>query len=197
MPNATIPNRREAAKLAHHEPDIQDPVLNAEPKKKQKKRRRSFCLFWCRTTDRILVEERRPQEARHSEKNDEGEVVTETYVEPKSFGLFGGGAQKSETPLQTIRRELQEEVGFRFKHFDYSVTVPGTRTTIFVKILEEEFKPNLSFESSGFRWVHDFVDVAPLHSVVAQNYSLLRRLVVASRKFSASASPMQIQEGQG
>lgn len=197
MSNVSIPNKREASKLVHHGSDIADPVLNGEPKKKQRKRMRSFCLFWCRTTDRILVEERRPQEQSRRTKNEEGETSVTYFVEPKSFGLFGGGARKSETPLQTIRRELQEEVGYRFKHFDYSVTIPGTKTTLFVKVVEEEFKPHLSFESAGYRWVHDFLDVRPLHSVVAQNYSLLRRLVVAARKFSGTATPMQIQEGQG
>ena len=146
--------------------------LDTSPRKKQKQKRRAFCLIWCADTERLLMEKRRPTS---------DNVPVDVHVN-NEYGLFGGGADKKETPLQNIQRELHEEIGIRFESFDYAVTVPGTKTTIFVKIVEREFKPTLSVESAGFRWVHDFLDVRPLHSVVAQNYSLLRRLVVAAGK---------------
>lgn len=147
--------------------DITDVVLDGDPKKSQKQKRRSFCVIWCKASDRMLVERRRDS----SDSKKSG-----------AYGLFGGGADSGESPIQNIKRELLEEIGVRFKWFDFAHTIPGTKTTIFVKIVSKEFKPKLSYESTGYRWIHDFLEVYPLHSVVAQNYSLLRRLVTAARK---------------
>lgn len=149
--------------------DITDVVLDAEPKKKQQQKQRSFCIIWCKTTDRMLVERRR--DSTDSRKSG-------------AYGLFGGGAAKGESAIQNIKRELFEETGAHFKWFDFAHTVPGTKTTLFVKTVAKEFKPKLSYESTGYRWIHDFLEVYPLHSVVAQNYSLLRRLITAARKAS-------------
>lgn len=147
--------------------DITDVVLDADPKQKQKQKQRSFCVIWCKASDRMLVERRRDS----SDSRKSG-----------AYGLFGGGANSGELPIQNIKRELSEEIGVKFKWFDFAHKVPGTKTTIFVKVVAKEFKPRLSYESTGYRWIHDFLEVYPLHNVVTQNYSLLRRLVTAARK---------------
>ena len=175
MPKKPANTKTKSKKPTSTEPagsDIVDPILNSKPRPRQRKRVRSFCVIWCSETDRLLLERRRVQETGKSE-------IARSVNE---YGLFGGGANKNESPLQNIRRELYEETGKKFSWFDYAVTLPGTKTTIFVKVVKKEFKPKLSFESAGFQWVHDFLDVRPLHSVVAQNYSVLRRLLVACRK---------------
>lgn len=157
-------------------------ALDKAPKQKQTKRRRAFCLIYCSSTGRTLVEKRRPTSGNVVLDDNDSSPGTGALSTFNEYGLFGGGADRKETPLQNIQRELAEEIGVGYNFFEFAVRVPNTKTTIFVKIVDKEFRPKLSVESAGYKWVHDFLEVRPLHSVVAQNYSLLRRLLVACVK---------------
>lgn len=129
----------------------------------------AFCLPYCKTTNRFLLEYR-----------------SEIVGNPNTYGFFGGGAIKGEDPVQTVCREFFEETGFRVKHgFDYAIELNKKKHVhLFVKILRREFEPILSPESSGFRWVRDVEDVKPLHPMIIKYYGVIRRLMEATRQAS-------------
>lgn len=129
-----------------------------------------FCLIYCRNTDRFLFEQR-----------------SKDVNNGLEWGLFGGGVDSGETLLEAMLRELREEAGFRFRGFDYATTkLYGKRITIFVKILNRELVPRLSWESSNYRWIQDLDDVRPLHKKMAKRYNELRRLMEATREAGKS-----------
>ena len=87
-----------------------------------------------------------------------------TVGHPNTWGFFGGKAEKGETPLQNVRRELREETGKQFVDFDHESERVPSRIWYFIKIVEREFTPVLSDESSAFRWCDRFP--VPLHPMV-------------------------------
>jgi 8-oxo-dGTP pyrophosphatase MutT (NUDIX family) len=87
-----------------------------------------------------------------------------TVGHPNTWGFFGGKADKKETPLQNIRRELREETGKQFVDFDHVSEMVPDRIWYFIKLVDYEFAPVLSDESSAFQWCDEFP--VPLHPMV-------------------------------
>jgi len=112
----------------------------------------SGCIFLSIDTGRVLLQQR-------SEKSSH----------PRTWGFFGGKGEVGERPLETLLRELEEEVGMlpdvekiyplhkfispdnRFEYNTFAVAV------------FEEFIPQLNNESDGFCWVKIGNWPRPLH----------------------------------
>lgn len=126
----------------------------------------AFCIIYCGATSRFLMEHR-------------GKDVGN----PLSYGFFGGGIEKNESPVKALCRELKEETGLEVKSFDYGLRVASkVPVYLFVKLLDHEFEPMLSWESAGYRWVYDLDDVKPLHGKLVKYYGKIRRLMEATRQ---------------
>ena len=121
----------------------------------------SGCIFLALDTGRVLLQQRSGNSSH-----------------PRTWGFFGGKAEKGESPFDALTRELEEEIGFipdvqkihplhkftspdkRFEYHSYCVTV------------YEEFVPQLNNESDGYCWVKMGNWPRPLHpGVKAQLYN--------------------------
>ncbi len=89
---------------------------------------------------------------------------------PRTWGFFGGKAEKNERPLQTLLRELEEEIGLLP---DIQKVYPLNKFTspdknfvynTFVVTVYDEFVPQLNDESNGFCWVKMGNWPRPLHN---------------------------------
>jgi 8-oxo-dGTP pyrophosphatase MutT (NUDIX family) len=89
---------------------------------------------------------------------------------PRTWGFFGGKAEKDERPLQTLLRELEEEIGLLP---DIQKVYPLNKFTspdknfvynTFVVTVYDEFVPQLNDESNGFCWVKMGNWPRPLHN---------------------------------
>ena len=94
----------------------------------------AFCLIFAKDTRRFLMELR-------------GKEVGN----PMTWGFFGGGVESGETFEDAMRRELREEAGLDVRFFD-GVMRSRKGVSIFIKIMDHEFDPILSFESESWRW---------------------------------------------
>lgn len=81
------------------------------------------------------------------------------YVnEPHTWGVWGGAIDSNEQPRQAVLRELREEAGYT-GHIElidaYIFRSSGGGFTFynFIGIVDEEFEPELDWESQGFEWI--------------------------------------------
>jgi len=86
--------------------------------------------------------------------------------QPGTWGTWGGAIDKGEDPETAARREVIEEAG----HAGHLVMLPlyvfvkGTfRYSNFLAIVDDEFKPELNWETQGFRWCQWGQWPKPLH----------------------------------
>ena len=112
----------------------------------------SGCLFLAVDTGRILLQQR----SQHSSH-------------PRTWGFFGGKGEKNERPIETLLRELNEEIGILP---DVEKVYPLNKFTspdkkfiynTFVVAVFEEFIPVLNNESDGYCWVKINNWPRPLH----------------------------------
>ena len=87
---------------------------------------------------------------------------------PNTWGIPGGKIEDSETLLEGVIRECEEEIGFFPKDvklipIQKFVNYNFTYHTFFCEV-EEEFKPNLNEEHCGYAWVGDDQYPKPLHA---------------------------------
>lgn len=112
----------------------------------------SGCIFLAVDTGRVMLQQRSNQSSH-----------------PRTWGFFGGKGEKAERPIQTLLRELEEEIGmlpnvekvYPLNKF----TSPDRKFTYntFVVTIYEEFVPVLNNESDGFCWVKIGNWPRPLH----------------------------------
>lgn len=105
---------------------------------------------------------------------DTGKVCLQLRSDTSKFSgtwsFWGGKSEKNEIPIETLLRELKEEIGIipdveklyplhkyisRDKNFEYNA---------FVLTVYEEFIPELNSESSGYCWVNVGMYPKPLHN---------------------------------
>jgi len=128
----------------------------------------SGCIFLALDTGRVCLQLRSD---------------SSTYSGTWSF--WGGKQEKDETPIQTLLRELHEEIGIlpevekvyplhkyisRDKNFEYNA---------YVVTVYEEFIPQLNSESNGYTWVNVGTYPRPLHrgaKVVLLNKKMKEKL---------------------
>ena len=116
---------------------------------------------------------------------------------PRTWGFFGGKGELNERPLQTLLRELEEEIGILpYVQKVYPLnkfTSPDKRFiyNTFVVTVYNEFIPQLNNESDGYCWVKVGNWPRPLHSGVrAQVYNkdIVKKIKTIRENASADGS---------
>ena len=135
----------------------------------------SGCIILCESTQRILLQLRSPD---RRNKN--------------YWGFWGGGCEGTETPVETIERELMEEIGFlpeikKFYPLHKMVSNDDTfEYDTFLATVAEEFIPVLNSESEGYAWVQYDRHPIPLHpgaKLVLQNPKILSKVRTIVEQF--------------
>lgn len=107
--------------------------------------------FYCSTTDRCLY------------------LLRNDPKHPYTWGLPGGKSEKSETLIQTLHRECEEEIGFFPEH---KKIIPIEQFTsadkrfsfhTFFCVVGEEFVPSLNHEHLGYAWIESRTWPRPMH----------------------------------
>lgn len=112
----------------------------------------SGCIFLAVDTGRVMLQQR-SQNSSH----------------PRTWGFFGGKSEGTERPIETLLRELNEEVGILpdvEKIYPLNKFIsPDKKFTYhtFVVAVFEEFTPVLNNESDGYCWVKISNWPRPLH----------------------------------
>ena len=96
---------------------------------------------------------------------------------PRTWGFFGGKSENQERPVETLLRELQEEIG-GIPSYDKIIPLNTFTSSnkkfiyyTFVVLVKREFIPILNTESDSFAWVNINSWPEPLHpGVKAQLY---------------------------
>lgn len=120
----------------------------------------SGCIFLATNTGRVMLQQR-----------------SSTCSYPNTWAFFGGKAELDERPIQTLLRELEEEIGVLPKiqkvYPLYKFTSPDSKFTYntFLISVFQEFVPDLNSESSGFCWVNLDRLPQPLHPGVKAQIS--------------------------
>jgi len=97
---------------------------------------------------------------------------------PRTWGFFGGKSENQERPVETLLRELQEEIG-GIPSYDKIIPLNTFTSSnkkfiyyTFVVLVKREFIPILNTESDSFAWVNINSWPKPLHpGVKAQLYN--------------------------
>lgn len=91
---------------------------------------------------------------------------SENVMEPGTWGTWGGAIDPEETPLEGVEREIREETHFNgnIRLIPLYVFRDGSFSYHnFMGIVDDEFHPDLNWESQGYEWV-EFGDwPSPLH----------------------------------
>lgn len=128
----------------------------------------SGCILLSEDTKRILLQLRRPD---RKNKN--------------YWGFWGGGVEPGETPIQTINRELTEELGFLpdiIKYYPLHNMTSNDESFEYITFLATvptEFIPIINNESEGYAWVNYDRYPAPLHpgaKLVLQNPRIMSKI---------------------
>lgn len=107
------------------------------------------CVFMARSTGRIMLSHR----SKH-------------VLEPHTWGTWGGAIDVTEDPKEAVRREALEEAGVRQPLQLVPLLVFQSsrfRYSNFLAIVEEEFDPELNWETQGAQWTALDALPEPLH----------------------------------
>lgn len=112
----------------------------------------SGCIFLSVDSGRVMLQQR------------SGEVN-----HPRTWGFFGGKSEDNERPIETLYREMEEEVGI-VPSIEKVIplnkfTSPNKKFVYhsFVVTVQDEFTPVLNNESDGYCWVKIGNWPRPLH----------------------------------
>lgn len=126
------------------------------------------CLFVCKTTYRILLLKR-----------------SDYVASPNTWSLPGGRGNQDETPSQTAKREVFEEIKYDLTNkvlrliFTNETYVPAFKFFTYAYLVDEEFEPELNYESSKYCWADNHDMPEPLHWGMKQlfkNAAAMKRL---------------------
>lgn len=93
-----------------------------------------------------------------------------------SWGLVGGGVEPGESPVEALRREIVEEIGF----IDVEKIIPLEKFTAdntnfeyhtYLLVVADEFVPQLNDEHRGYAWTAINDHPKPLHPGVWRTFS--------------------------
>ena len=93
-----------------------------------------------------------------------------------SWGLVGGGVEHRESPVEALRREIVEEIGF----IDVEKIIPLEKFTAdntnfeyhtYLLVVADEFVPQLNDEHRGYAWTAINDHPKPLHPGVWRTFS--------------------------
>lgn len=109
------------------------------------------------------------------------------YVqEPNTWGVWGGAIDNNEDPQEAAKRELEEEAGYHgnISMIPLSVFQKGSfKYYNFLAIVEDEFAPNLNWETQGYKWVTLDDLPKPLHFglqyLLSQDLHKIQKLIAA------------------
>jgi uncharacterized protein len=91
-----------------------------------------------------------------------------------TWGIPAGKSEENETPLDTVKRELQEEIGLDSSNIQFLLIhknqthIPRFEFYTFACVVDEEFVPTLNWESSDYLWASTDDLPEPLHWGVEQ-----------------------------
>ena len=97
-----------------------------------------------------------------------------------TWSLWGGMMEENEQPKEALLRELSEEMGFvpdieKIYPFDvYQSKDKHFKYFSFVSIVEDEFVPELNFESCGYCWIDLGQWPRPMHQGAKISFCSLR-----------------------
>lgn len=112
----------------------------------------SGCIFLSVTTGRVMLQLR----SKH-------------VTHPNTWGFFGGKGEDDERPIETLLREINEELGIIPQYLriipvnKFVATNRKFEYNSFVITVEKEFCPPLQSESSGYAWVNIGNWPQPIH----------------------------------
>lgn len=104
---------------------------------------------------------------------------------PHTWSFWGGKIEKNEEPLEALRRELKEEMGFippmeKLNPLDtYNSKDKNFTYYTYVIVTPDEFIPTLNRESSGYAWFDIGQYPKPLHNgakITLNNQKNIRKL---------------------
>jgi 8-oxo-dGTP pyrophosphatase MutT (NUDIX family) len=107
------------------------------------------CIFVAKSTGRILLSHR------------------SMYVlEPGEWGVWGGAINSGEDPQAAVRREVREEAGYH-GHFELVPLYVFKKNTFryfnFMVEVDDEFEPELDWETQGYVWCEWSQWPRPMH----------------------------------
>ncbi len=106
-------------------------------------------IFYCTSTKRYLLALR-----------------SSDVEQPGTWGIWGGAIGREEDPIDGVRREVREEVGFDHTVNPILIYVfeKGTfRYYNFLVKVDKEFEPDLNWETEDFGWFPKNKFPKPLH----------------------------------
>jgi 8-oxo-dGTP pyrophosphatase MutT (NUDIX family) len=107
------------------------------------------CIFVARSTGRILIAHR-----------------SDAVEQPGTWGGWGGAINRGEDPAAAVRREVSEEAGYH-GHYDLIPLYVFAKNTFryynFLVEVDDEFTPELDWETQGYVWCEFGRWPKPLH----------------------------------
>jgi len=125
------------------------------------------CIILCRVTKRFLL------------------PLRSSYVlEPNTWGVWGGAIDSDEDPQISAKRELTEEAGYSGEVEMMPLSIfqkDSFRYYNFLAIVDEEFTPQLNWETKEFTWTELDNLPQPLHFglkwLMSQDYGKLVNII--------------------